>query len=95
MKKIFISHPFADDPIENKKKADEICKSLIKQGVLPISPLHLFGYMENDEHRENILEFCYTLISNCDELWSYGNSNGCLLEKEYAKKLNKPVVVVK
>lgn len=89
MKRIFISHPYADDPIENMKSVDAICKSL--ENVLPISPLHLFSYMEDDSHRREILEVCYRMIDMCDEVWIYGNSDGCFSEYKYAIQRNKKV----
>ena len=39
MKWVFISHPYKDDPIGNKKRADAICRELAeKDDILPISP---------------------------------------------------------
>ncbi len=91
MLKVFISHPYSDNPEENKKKAEQICKLLIKEGMLPISPLHLFSFSENDDARSEIMEVCYKLIDISDEVWIYGFSEGCKLEKEYAIKNNKTI----
>lgn len=78
MKRVYISHPLAGDIEGNRAKVDKICKALIAQGeVLPISPVHLFGYMENDQHRKEIMEVDLQLIDLCDELWVYGHSEGC------------------
>ena len=91
-KRVFVSHPYADNPERNKAKVNVICKNLVKEGYLPISPLHLFSFYEEDEEREDILQFCYDLIDNCDIVHIYGDSEGCLLEMEYA--LSKPKIVV-
>lgn len=92
MKKVFISHPYASDPIGNKKKVDKICRGLLKDGIcIPVSPLHMFGYMDNDNHRRDVLEVCFRVISVCDEVWVYGYSNGCNEEIKVAKQLGKPV----
>jgi hypothetical protein len=45
MRRVFISHPYKDDPKGNKKLADTICRELEERGdILPISPLHLIFY---------------------------------------------------
>jgi hypothetical protein len=51
LRRIYVCHPYTNDPDGNKAKVDKICKDVLKQGVLPISPLHLFGYMQDDAHR--------------------------------------------
>jgi nucleoside 2-deoxyribosyltransferase len=91
--KVFVSHPFADNPVLNRKKVDKICKDLVKQGFIPISPLHLFSFYEDDSDREEILQFCYKLIDNCDIVHIYGDSEGCRKEHGYAVLTGKPVEV--
>jgi hypothetical protein len=49
VKRVFISHPFSSDPEGNRVRVDIICHDLVKQGILPISSLHLFSFMENDD----------------------------------------------
>ena len=89
--RVFISHPYADDPKGNFKKADKICKELIKQDITPISPLHLFSFYDNDENRAEIMAICKSLIDISDEVWIYGNSEGCMQELKYAKEKGKPI----
>ena len=92
MKRVFISHPYKDDPKRNKKRVDTICRELAeKDDILPISPLHLFSFMEDDDNREEILQVCYRLIDICDEVWIYGDSEGCRMELEYARSIGKVV----
>jgi len=92
MKRVFISHPYKDDPKGNKKRVDTICRELAeKDDILPISPLHLFSFMENDDNREEILQVCFRLIDICDEVWIYGDSEGCEKEREYARSIGKAV----
>ena len=95
MKRIFVSHPYKANPKTNKEKVDKICKEIIEQGYLPISPLHLFGFIEQEgmEIRRNILNFCMDLIVSCDEVWIYGDSEGCRMEKEFAEEIGKPIKV--
>lgn len=85
MLRVYISHPLSGDIEGNRAKVDAICKALIAQGeVLPISPVHLFGYAEDDRHREEIIEVDLALIDLCDEVWFYGISEGCCREFDYA-----------
>ena len=91
MKRVFISHPFSKNMLINTMKINKICKDI--KGYLPISPVHLFSFMENDEEREEIMQVCFALIDLCDEIWIYGESEGCNLEKEYAIKKLKKIVI--
>jgi len=91
MKRVFISHPFSGDEVENTRKADEICKKIMESDVdvLPVSPLHLFSFLEDDGGvREAIMTQCYYMILSCDELWSFGDSKGCVREEAWAYKAN-------
>ena len=92
VKRVFISHPFSSDPEGNRVRVDIICHDLVKQGILPISPLHLFSSMENDDNREEILQVCFRLIDICDEVWIYGDSEGCEKERDYALSRGKKVL---
>lgn len=96
MRRIFVSHPLTGDLKGNRKKADKICRYIVRKGFLPISPLHLFSFIdeETDELRERIMEVCYKLIDLSDEVWIYGDSEGCNLEREYAKKKGKKIVIL-
>jgi hypothetical protein len=93
VKRVFISHPYKDDPKGNKKRVDTICRELARKGdILPISPLHLFSFMEDDLQRERILRVCFRLIDICDEVWIYGDSEGCEKERDYALSRGKKVL---
>ena len=93
LKRVFISHPFKSDPESNKQKAEGICRELISKGeILPISPLHLFSFVEDENGiREDIIQACFQIIETCDELWVYGNSKGCKREVELAKQVGVKV----
>lgn len=93
-KRVFVCHPYKDNPKINKEKVDIICREITEKGYLPVSPLHLFSFMDNDDERNDIIELCYELINICDEVWVYGNSDGCRNEKKYAESIGKPVKIV-
>ena len=94
-KRVFISHPLMSEgtPAENYLKVDAICKRALQQGVIPLSPLHLFGFVETEtpELRVEILEVCKRMIEMSDEVWSYGDQGGCALEKVWAEQCRIPV----
>ena len=75
MKRVFISHPLSDDIEKNRKLVDDICKDIMEkhENVLPISPLHMFSYIEEEKNeiRQEIMETCYDLIDDCEEVWIY------------------------
>ena len=91
MKKIFISHPYIGNIEQNRKEVDKICKYALKQGYLPLSPLHMFSFMADDAGRDDIMAICYRLIDISDEVWVFGDSKGCRQERKYAKKKNKRI----
>ena len=94
---MFISHPFSGDEIQNRQLVDKACKQIINQheNILPISPLHLWSFLETDRnYREKIMEFCYRMIDNSDQIWFYlydELSEGQQKELIYAVKTNKAI----
>ena len=93
--RVFVSHPlYSEGSVEsNLRKADNICRELLEDGFLPISPLHLFFYMDSEtaEIREQIMSVCRDLILMSDEVWVYGNKGGCAIERRWAEMCRKPV----
>lgn len=65
---IFLSHPFADDPIANKQRVDFIAKEIraANPEALILSPLHSFSYFETDDMRDAIMYECYEMIKRVD-----------------------------
>ena len=90
----FISHPFAGNEIENRNNVDAICRKLLDENIVPISPLHLFGFYSEDKDRGEIMEVCKYLIDMCDQVYVYGDSPGCNEELRYAIRRNKPVKIL-
>jgi len=97
-KRVFVSFPFADNPAVNRLQNLELLYVLReKYDHLFISPLLLFGYLDTDEgNREDIMAYCKGMISYLsDELWSFGTSEGCMMEREFAKKAGVPVYILR
>ena len=98
-KRVFVSYPFADNPAKNKLNNLELLYVLREKYPenLYISPLLLFDYLTSDEGiREDIMICCKGLITYlCDEVWSFGDSEGCMQEREYAKRAGIPVFILR
>lgn len=84
---MYVAHPFRNDPEGNTEKVGIICKEVIAQGkVIPISPIHLFGYLDP---QDDVMSVCLRVMDACDETWFYGdfqNSEGCQLEIKHLKR---------
>lgn len=95
-RKVFVSHPLSGNLEDNRKSADKICRQLYQEGLLPISPIHLFAFIDEEtpELRDDIMRICFRLIDISDEVAVYGLSNGCRTEKAYAKIKRKRMVDV-
>lgn len=99
-KRVFISHPFRGDEKENNKKANKICENIMdsKREVLPISPLNLWSFMEEDKNfRDEIMDFCFTMIKGCEAVWffKYGElSSGQQQEFDFAIENKKEILII-
>lgn len=91
METVFVSHPCSENRELNLKRVEKICKEIEKEGYLPVSPLHLFSFVEEEtpEMREKILDLCYRTIELCDivQFNKYDNelSPGQVLEYNFTK----------
>jgi hypothetical protein len=89
---IFISHKFKDNPTENRQMVDKICHYWYRKGYIPISPLHLFSYMDDDRDRKIVMAISKALILLCPTVAVYHQSEGCREEEKFALKHNKKVL---
>lgn len=93
LKRIFISHPFAADLEMNRVRVIMILEELHEKypDIIFLSPLHLFSYMKTETkvQREEVMAICYDMIRISDEVWSYGSSEGCIDEMQFAISENK------
>lgn len=95
LKTVYIAHPLRGNVEQNKEKVTSICKEIAEQGeVVPLSPIHAFGFMSADGDQTQALQYCINLLSKVDELWVFGKwqwSEGCQMEVDYALKSNIPI----
>ena len=85
MKKVFISHPFRNDPEGNMQKIRLIEKRLAALGIAYFSPLSNYRALEDTDANQRAfgLRCCKEWIPYCDELWLFGEwwkSEGCQRE---------------
>ena len=98
MKCIYVAHPY-QGKMQNKEAITHICQRLTKLGVMPVSPIHAFGFLHDNipSERHRALEFCEELLTMSDELWLFGEwekSDGCVFEKAVALTEFKTIRIV-
>jgi len=83
---------------DNFNEINEICSNIASshETVLPLSPAHMFSFLDiaKQEEYESALGYCLNLINDCDELWVFGNwetSERCKKVVNMAQLLNKTV----
>jgi hypothetical protein len=95
MKTVYIAHPLRGNVQNNIQKVHAICQQYHEEGeIIPMSPLHAFGFVNPAGDQELVFKYCFTLLSKCDELWLHDDwekSEGCRLEKEFAERSGIPI----
>ena len=93
-RRVYVCHPFADDPEGNAERVREICRALSESGFLPIAPhVYLPHFLDEKTERERALSLCLELVETCDELRVYGGrvTAGMRREIEHAERRGIPV----
>lgn len=92
--RIFVSFPFASNPVRNKLLNLELLYVLRDRypDKLFISPLELFNYLNTDDGiRDDVMLCCKDLITYIsDQVWAFGETEGIMDEQGYAKKAGVP-----
>jgi hypothetical protein len=94
MKLTYIAHPLRGDIQNNIDRVTEICQALSGYDIVPLSPIHAFGFIDPTGPQEKVLEYCRRLLATADQMWVYGDwreSEGCMMEIAYARQNNIPV----
>ena len=74
---VYICSPYSGDVAGNVKNARRYCRFAFEQGCIPIAPHLLFTQFLDDSNlkeRELGLHFGNVLMSQCREVWVFGNS---------------------
>ena len=94
LKRIYVCHPFADNPEVNASRVQDICRDLVESDFLPIAPqIYLPAFIDELTERELAIALCLELVAVCDELWVYSGmiTAGMRREIDRAKALGIPV----
>lgn len=96
MRVVYLAHPFRSDPKGNRERTAAILKGLAarRPDAVFVSPVLAFSYPEEPRDRKPAPSCCSEMLERCDELWLAGEwrlSEGCLMEKERAKRHGVPV----
>lgn len=73
---VYICSPYSGDVAGNVKNARRYCRFAFEQGYIPIAPHLLFTQFlddNNPKERELGLHFGNVLMSQCREVWVFGN----------------------
>lgn len=93
---VFICSPYADDPLNNERRAIRYCRFAVQQGYIPIAP-HIYFTRILDERvpadRELGLFMGQVLLTKCVELWVFGSRITSGMERELSKaeERNMPI----
>lgn len=93
---VFICSPYADDPLNNERRAIRYCRFAVQQGYIPIAP-HIYFTRILDEgvpaDRELGLFMGQVLLTKCVELWVFGSRITTGMERELSKaeERNMPI----
>jgi DNA polymerase III subunit epsilon len=93
-RRIYVCHPFADNPEGNSQRVGEICRALTESGFVPIAPqLYLPRFIDEATERDSALRLCIDLLDCSDELRVYGGriTKGMRGEIEHAESRGIPV----
>lgn len=100
MKRVFISHPFRNNPSQNFAEILEIGKRLAKLGIAYFSPITNYCALDDTDgaQREFGLKCCEEWIGHCDCIFLCGDnwmqSAGCQKEISIAKLEPIPIYKV-
>jgi hypothetical protein len=89
-RRVYVCHPFHDDPTRNVERVRDICVALLREGVLPVAPqLYLPQFISEETDRDLALRICLELLGDCDEVRVYGRriTDGMRLELDRARAL--------
>jgi hypothetical protein len=91
--RVYIAHPWSDDPQGNAEDIKFICKGVVTNGALPIAPqLYLPHFLEEETQRELALKFCLELLADCDLVLAFGVlTPGMKRELDFARARGIPI----
>ncbi len=94
-RRIYVCHPFRDDPKRNIAWVRTIAKVMVSEGNTPVAPhLYLPAFVDEPTQRRLALDLGLSLLEACDEVQVFGPhiTEGMEREIEYARQLGIPVI---
>lgn len=94
LRRVYVCHPFSDDPAGNVERVRQVSRNLVVEGVLPVAPqLYLPQVVDEAPHRERALTLCLELLDTCDEVRVFGGriTPGMERELQHASRRGIPV----
>ncbi len=85
---VFICSPYADDPLNNERRAIRYCRFAVRQGCIPIAPhIYFTRFLDdrNPDDRALGLFMGQVMLTKCVELWVFGSRITSGMEREIAK----------
>lgn len=85
---VFICSPYADDPLNNERRAIRYCRFATRKGYIPIAPHIYFTRFLDDRNptdRALGLFMGQVMLTKCVELWVFGDRITPGMESEIAK----------
>ncbi len=72
-RRIYVSHPWGDNPIGNKPLVMSICAALEERGFIPVFPPFMFPWLDESdpEQRARGIEMALEMVPACDEMQVY------------------------
>lgn len=100
-RKVYVCHPYCGlgrpgEREQNLRSITEICRRIASTGILPVSPVHAFAWLDDHKPKERAIaiDLGLALLEACDEIRVYGHyweSQGCQGEIAAARALQKRV----
>ena len=85
---VFICSPYADDPLNNERRAIRYCRFAVRHGCIPIAP-HIYfpRFLDDRNPAERALGLLmgHVILTKCVELWVFGDRITLGMEREIAK----------
>ena len=85
---VFICSPYADDPLNNERKAIRYCRFAAQKGCIPIAPhIYFTRFLDERKPEDRALGMFMgrILLTKCVELWVFGDRITAGMEREIAK----------
>lgn len=97
----YICSRYAGDVEHNVRVALALCRMAVESGLAPFAPHLLYTqFLDDDDpaQREVGITLGLRFMEVCDVVWVYvgeGVSDGMRRETEYARRLGKPIVLLR